>query len=62
MVSKSPIVCTQLVKLDEGQGFEALPDGMSLLRRHGAAKNVGWHQRYYQNDGNYLQVIRASTM
>ena len=56
------MICTQLVKLDEGQGFEALPDGMSLLRRHGAAKNVGWHQRYYQNDGNYLQVIRASTM
>ena len=51
----------QLVKLDDGDGFEALPDGMKLLCEHGASKNVRWHEEYYTKDPNYLQVKARPT-
>ena len=44
----------QLVKLDEGEGFEACPDGFAMLRDHGASKNIDWHAEYYAKDPNYL--------
>ena len=44
----------QLVKLGEGEGFEACPDGFAMLRDHGAGKNVDWHAEYYAKDPNYL--------
>jgi hypothetical protein len=44
----------QLVHLDKGEGFEAQPDGLSLLQSQGASKNAAWHRHYYESDPNYL--------